>query len=110
MVRAPVKVAVFGTGYAEEHVRGYQARDDVEVAVVCASRRSSAESFALEHGIAFATSSYEEALSFPGLTAVSIATPPATHPKIALAATNREFACVMREASRDRRATGGENA
>jgi predicted dehydrogenase len=84
-----VKVAVFGTGYAEEHVRGYQARDDVEVAVVCARRQSSAECFALEHGIPFATSSYEEALSFPGLTAVSIATPPVTHAKIALAAINR---------------------
>jgi predicted dehydrogenase len=70
---------VIGAGYASEHVRGYSAVDGVEVVVVSARHRASAERFAQEHRIARVADSFQEALATPGLDAVSIASPPVTH-------------------------------
>jgi predicted dehydrogenase len=85
----PLRIAVIGTGYAAEHVRGYRALDDVEVAVVAAGHRASAERFAQEHGIPQVADSFEEAFAVTGLDAVSVASPPATHVEVVGAALAR---------------------
>lgn len=87
--RPAVKVAILGTGYAAEHVRHYRSRHDVEVVGVYARSRTSVDRFAREHEIEYATTSWEELLSLPDLTAVSIATPPSTHLEVVRAAAER---------------------
>jgi predicted dehydrogenase len=85
----PLRLAVLGAGYGAVHVRNYGARNDVEVVGVHGSRSVSATRFAREHGIGFATTSWKELLSLPGLTAVSIATPPSTHLDVTREAARR---------------------
>ena len=85
----PLRIAVVGTGYAAEHVRGFSALDDVELVGVCARRRSSAERFARTHEIPAATDSLAEVLSIPELDAVSVASPPPTHLEVVSAALER---------------------
>jgi predicted dehydrogenase len=84
-----LRIAVVGAGYASEHVRGFGALDDVEVVAVCARRRESAERFAREHDIALATDSLEDVLAIPGLDAITVASPPATHLEVVAAAFDR---------------------
>ena len=85
----PLRIALVGTGYAAEHVRGFSALEDVELVGVCARRHVSAERFARAHRIPLATDSLGELLSISELDAVSVASPPSTHHEVVNAALDR---------------------
>jgi len=71
---------------AHFHARAVAAARGGRLVGVCSRRRASADAFAKEHGIGFATDNVEELLKQPGLDAVCITTPSALHLEPALAA------------------------
>jgi predicted dehydrogenase len=81
--------AVIGTGFGcLTHVRGLRAAGfDVNALVGRDPVKTAAR--AARFGVAFASTSIEEALALPGVDAVAIATPPHTHAALALAAIER---------------------
>ena len=71
---------------ANFHARAVAAAQGARLVGVASRRRSTAETFAQEHGISFASDSVAELLAQPGLDAVCITTPSALHLEPALAA------------------------
>jgi predicted dehydrogenase len=81
----PLRVGVVGLGFGERvHIPGWQRVDDVTVAAVCS--RHGAEDVAARTGSAHWTNDWQELVADPELDIVSVATPPAAHFEIALAA------------------------
>ena len=71
---------------AHFHARAVAASNGGSLVGVVSRRRSTAEAFAKEHGIGFASDEVRELLAQPGLDAVCITTPSALHLEPALAA------------------------
>jgi predicted dehydrogenase len=71
---------------AHFHARAVAAANGGHLVGVVSRRRSTAEDFAREHGIGFATDDLHQLLAQPGLDAVCITTPSALHLEPALAA------------------------
>jgi UDP-N-acetyl-2-amino-2-deoxyglucuronate dehydrogenase len=71
---------------AHFHARAVAAANGGRLVGVASRRRSTAEAFAKEHGMAFATDDVQQLLAQPGLDAVCITTPSAMHLEPALAA------------------------
>ncbi len=71
---------------AHFHARAVAAARGGRLVGVASRRRATAEAFAKEHGIGFATDDVNELLKQPGLDAVCITTPSALHLEPALAA------------------------
>src|SRR5690348_5822095 len=71
---------------ANFHARAVAAARGARAIGVVSRRRSTAEAFASEHGLSFASDSVQELLKQPGLDAVCITTPSALHLEPALAA------------------------
>jgi predicted dehydrogenase len=88
----PIKIAIAGTGYGRKvALPVYQDLDEFEP-VACWSRRPErAQELAEEAGLQLGTSDLDELLSFPGLEAVHVATPVATHADFVLPAVKRRF-------------------
>jgi predicted dehydrogenase len=90
MPTPPVKIAVAGGGYgAKVPLPVLSGLDEFEPVAVWSRRPERAAELAEQHGLALATSDIDELLSHPGLEAVHIATPVATHAEIAIAAARR---------------------
>jgi predicted dehydrogenase len=71
---------------ANFHARAVAAARGAHAVGVVSRRRATAEAFAQEHGLGFASDSVAELLAQPGLDAVCITTPSALHLEPALAA------------------------
>jgi UDP-N-acetyl-2-amino-2-deoxyglucuronate dehydrogenase len=71
---------------AHFHARAVAAANGGRLVGVVSRTKATAEAFASEHGMAFATDSVEALLAQPGLDAVCITTPSALHVEPALAA------------------------
>jgi predicted dehydrogenase len=83
----PLGFGFIGAGaIANFHARAVAAAQGARAIGVASRRRSTAEAFAKEHGLGFATDSVQELLAQPGLDAVCITTPSAMHLEPALAA------------------------
>jgi UDP-N-acetyl-2-amino-2-deoxyglucuronate dehydrogenase len=80
-------IGFIGAGaIAHFHARAVAAANGGRAIGVVSRSRASAEKFAAEHGLAFASDDVEELLRQPGLDAVCITTPSALHLQPALAA------------------------
>lgn len=89
-VDRPVRIALAGTGYgASVALPVYRQLQEFEPVAVWSRRGERAQQLAHDHGLALGTSSFEEMLAFPGLEAVHVATPVATHVAFAVAAARR---------------------
>ena len=83
----PLGFGFIGAGaIANFHARAVAAARGARAIGVVSRRRSTAEAFAKEHGLGFASDSVSELLKQPGLDAVCITTPSALHLEPALAA------------------------
>ncbi len=90
MPRAPVKIAVLGGGYgAKVPLPVLAGLDEFEPVAVWSRRPERASELAEEHGLELGSADVDELLAHPGLEAVHIATPVATHAQIAVAAARR---------------------
>jgi predicted dehydrogenase len=90
MPSAPVKIAIAGGGYgAKVPLPVYSEIDEFEPVAVWSRRPERARELAEGAGLELATDDVEELLSHPGLEAVHVATPVATHAEIAIAAAER---------------------
>lgn len=79
-----VRIGVIGVGFgATVHLPAFQS-EGVEVVAVCSQRAERAAKAAQDFHIPHAFTDHREMLKLPGLDAVSIVTPPATHCQIAL--------------------------
>ncbi|MEJ7788030.1 MAG: Gfo/Idh/MocA family oxidoreductase, partial [Solirubrobacteraceae bacterium] len=90
MPTGPVKIAVLGGGYGAKVPLPVLA-DLVEFEPVAVWSRTPerAGELADKHGLELGTSDVDELLAHPGLEAVHVATPVATHAEIAIAAARR---------------------
>src|SRR5262245_28562158 len=83
----PLGFGFIGAGaIANFHAKAVAAARGARSIGVVSRRRSTAEAFAKEHGLGFASDSVQELLKQPGLDAVCITTPSALHLEPALAA------------------------
>jgi len=90
MLDQPVKIAVAGGGYgAKVPLPVLCALDEFEPVAAWSRRPERAAQLAVEHDLELGTSDVDELLGHPGLEAVHIATPVATHAEIAIAAARR---------------------
>jgi len=90
MSTPPVKIAVAGGGYgAKVPLPVLSGLDEFEPVAVWSRRPERAAELAEQHGLELATGDIDELLSHPGLEAVHVATPVATHAEIAIAAVRR---------------------
>jgi predicted dehydrogenase len=81
-----LRVGVIGAGWAGElHLEAFAAAQGAEVVALCSRTRSVAEAVAARHGITAVCDDVAELLG-RDLDIVSIATPPATHRELTLAA------------------------
>ena len=86
----PVRIAIVGGGYGSKVVLpGYAELAEFEPVAVWSRRPQRARELAEEAGLEVGTSDFEELLSTPGLEAVHVATPVATHVGFATAAAER---------------------
>lgn len=86
----PVRIAVVGGGYgAKVALPGYAALEEFEPVAVWSRRPERARELAQRAGLALGTSDFAQLLAAPGLEAVHIATPVATHAEFAVAAAER---------------------
>lgn len=89
-VMDPIKIAIAGSGYGKKVALPVYAELEEFHSVACWSRRpEQAKKVAEDFGLELGTSHFEELLSFPGLEAVHVATPVATHVRFAVAAAER---------------------
>ena len=90
MPAAPVKIAVLGGGYgAKVPLPVLSSLDEFAPVAVWSRTPERARELADEHDLELGTSDVEELLAHPGLEAVHVATPVATHAEIAIAAARR---------------------
>ena len=83
----PLGFGFIGAGaIANFHARAVAAARGARAIGVVSRRRSTAEAFAKEHGLGYASENVQELLRQPGLDAVCITTPSALHLEPALAA------------------------
>ncbi|HEV2060220.1 MAG TPA: Gfo/Idh/MocA family oxidoreductase [Solirubrobacteraceae bacterium] len=86
----PVKIAVFGGGYGAKVALPVLAdMDEFQPVAVWSRTPERARELAASHDLALGTTDVEELLAHPGLEAVHVATPVATHAEIATAAARR---------------------
>ncbi len=83
-----LRVGVIGTGIGAQHVADLERIPGVVVAGVCSAQQARAEAVAAKHGVALATDDYRRLLE-ADIDAVVIATPPALHAPMTLAAVER---------------------
>jgi predicted dehydrogenase len=87
---APLGFGFIGAGaIAHFHARAVAAANGARLVGVVSRRRSSAEDFAREHGMEFASDDVNALLAQPGLDAVCITTPSALHLEPALQSIRR---------------------
>ncbi|MEA2151047.1 MAG: hypothetical protein QOD69_2877 [Solirubrobacteraceae bacterium] len=90
MPGAPVKIAIIGGGYgAKVPLPVYAELDEFEPVAVWSQRPERARQLAADAGLALGTADLDELLDHPGLEAVHVATPVATHAEVAIAAARR---------------------
>lgn len=90
MSATPVKIAVAGGGYGAKVALPVLCElEEFDPVAIWSRRPERADELAAEHGLALATSDVDELLGHPGLEAVHIATPVATHAEVASAAARR---------------------
>jgi predicted dehydrogenase len=90
MPGAPVRIAIIGGGYgAKVPLPVYAELDEFEPLAVWSRRPERARQLAADAGLALGTADLEELLAHPGLEAVHVATPVATHAEVAIAAARR---------------------
>ena len=86
----PVKIAVAGSGYGKKvALPVYRDMDEFEPVACWSHTPGKAEKVASEFGLQLGTSDFDELLEVPGLEAVHIATPVATHLQFARAVAER---------------------
>ena len=90
MSTGPVKIAVLGGGYgAKVPLPVLADLAEFEPVAVWSRTPERAAELAEQHGLELATGDVDELLDHPGLEAVHVATPVATHAEIAIAAARR---------------------
>ena len=90
MPAEPVKIGVLGGGYgAKVPLPVLSDMEEFEPVAVWSRTPERAHELAGEYGLALGTSDADELLDHPGLEAVHVATPVATHAEIAIAAARR---------------------
>ncbi|MFP5362944.1 MAG: Gfo/Idh/MocA family protein [Thermoleophilia bacterium] len=90
MPKPPVRIAVAGGGYgAKVPLPVLGDLDEFQPVAVWSRRRERASQLAQEHGLELGTDDIDELLAHPGLEAVHVATPVATHAEVAIAAARR---------------------
>jgi predicted dehydrogenase len=86
----PIKIAIAGGGYGRKvALPVYTELAEFEPVAVWSRRSERARELAEEAGVGLGTADFEELLSVPGLEAVHVATPVATHVQCAVAAAER---------------------
>ncbi|HWI06964.1 MAG TPA: Gfo/Idh/MocA family oxidoreductase [Solirubrobacteraceae bacterium] len=86
----PVKIAIAGGGYgAKVALPVLGELDELEPVAVWSRRAERASDLAEQHGLQLGTADLDELLAHPGLEAVHVATPVATHAEVAIAAARR---------------------
>ena len=80
-----VRVGVIGTGVGIAHIEAFRRVPGVAIAAVCSAQAGRAAAVAGRFGIPLATADYRELLR-PEVDAIVIATPPALHAPMGLAA------------------------
>ncbi|PZS40620.1 MAG: hypothetical protein DLM62_01965 [Pseudonocardiales bacterium] len=86
----PVKIAIAGGGFGRRvALPVYAELVEFEPVAVWSRRPERARELAQEAGVALGTADFDELLSVPGLEAVHVATPVATHVEFAVAAAER---------------------
>src|SRR5579884_2753165 len=82
-----IKTAIVGTGFmGKVHTENVRRLGNVEVAAVVGSRPETAQRFAENASIPFATSNIKDVLNKPEITAIHICTPNVDHFPMSLAA------------------------
>jgi predicted dehydrogenase len=90
MPTEPIKIAVLGGGYgAKVPLPVLCDMEEFDPVAVWSRTPERAGELAEEHGLELGTSDVDELLAHPGLEAVHVATPVATHAEIAIAAARR---------------------
>ncbi len=96
MPSTPVKIAVLGGGYgAKVALPVLGGLDEFAPVAVWSRTPERARELAAEHELELGTSDVDELLSHPGLEAVHVATPVATHAEIAIAAARRGLHVIV---------------
>lgn len=86
----PIKIAIVGSGYGRKvALPVYAELKEFEPVAVWSRRPERAQELAGEAGVGLGTADFDELLSVPGLEAVHVATPVATHVPFAVAAAER---------------------
>jgi predicted dehydrogenase len=87
MTKDVIGVGIIGTGFARRtQLPAFAACGGARVVAVASGRKANAEAAAREFKIPFATGDWREVVSRADVDLVSVATPPATHCEMALAA------------------------
>jgi predicted dehydrogenase len=85
-----IKIAIAGIGYGRKvALPVYAELPEFEPVAVWSRRPERAQELAKKAGVEFSTADFDELLSVPGLEAVHVATPVATHAQFAVAAAER---------------------
>jgi predicted dehydrogenase len=96
MPSPPIKIAVLGGGYgAKVPLPVLSGLDEFEPVAVWSRTPERARELAQKHDLELGTSDLDELLSHPGLEAVHVATPVATHAEFAIAAANRGLHVIL---------------
>jgi predicted dehydrogenase len=89
-VEKPIKIAIAGGGYGRKvALPVYAELEEFEPVAVWSRRPERAGELAEEAGVGLGTADIDELLSVPGLEALHVATPVATHAQFAVAAAER---------------------
>jgi predicted dehydrogenase len=85
-----IKIAIVGAGYGSKvALPAYTELGEFDPVAMWSRRPERARELAADGDLELVTADFEELLSFPGLEAVHIATPVATHAEFAIAAAQR---------------------
>jgi len=96
MPSGPIRIAVLGGGYGAKVPLPVLAElDGFEPVGVWSRTPQRARELAAEHDLELGTSDVDELLDHPGLEAVHVATPVATHAEIAIAAARRGLHVIV---------------